>query len=342
MPLPVKDLIEKLHAANAAVPLAVKLDVNYFGLRIDENGQNIYIAKQQFTDGKAGVGEIPGEFDDVLSKTPHFRATLDGLHLGLGAINDRANKSQFYAASAGDRLYTSRLGHNVNPDNENWGTLGWIFYLDDVLVGLSCRHVLCPQGDQTPAESRVGAAACWVYQVVDVNDRSQDKKIGTLLDFDLLDGVLQPVFETALVKFDNIGLASGAFRATPAGPLVAYPSRLGGAETIGPNERYHMIGAVCTEAKTTVFRGVALRKFLQDDGSPRFFAEQLFFDACGHPGDSGAVIVHEADNGVTSVVGLNIGGDGAFAIANPLYQLKWKFKEMRNAGGILMPSLVTT
>jgi hypothetical protein len=138
------------------------------------------------------------------------------------------------------------------------------------------------------------------------------------------------------VKIDDIGLVSGSMGSVAAKP---YPSSLGGAEMIAAGESYYMVGANTGQAKATQFRGVGSRKILQHDGSPKFYTQQLFFDACGRPGDSGAIIVHEATN---SVVGLNMAGEAHFAIANPLYQKGWRFKEMKKTiDGIALPSLTT-
>ena len=205
-----------------------------------------------------------------------------------------------------------------------YGTLGWNFYLNNVLVGLSNWHVFCPQGNSTPIgwrETINGSVEATLYAFQDMYPT------GNTWDY-------------ALAQYIQPADAAGTMRPCDNGVVGPYPGALSplGSVQLGDGATYSKDGARPPICRTGTLTSVGDAQVKYDDGSIRSFHYQLFFSKMTDPGDSGAVIVRLSDNTVT---GLNFAGDDQETIANPIYEAGWRRTgSIKLDGGFEVPMLV--
>jgi hypothetical protein len=323
----VAQLLSQLRRIESAVSDDVRNDDNFLGLRVDESGRFATIARLFFR----AHGENDGESDVAsrLRRNPAFAHALREAGLTL-ADDDDATATRLHKCAAGDAGYASRCSDHCHAANRAAaGTLGWFFCLDGTPVCVGSRHVFCQSGDRTPLHS-----TC-VYWRAYNDDGVGDYRIGTLWNYDRDTDSGARLFDSALIKIDDVDVLSGTLALCDDGLQRPYPLRLASEGAISSNESFYMIGMLSRTSRSTRFKGVGSRKFTRD-GTRAQFDEQLFFERCSIPGDSGAVIVHERSN---AVAGLTLAADALFTIANPLYRKPWRYAGLRRLGSLTLPDL---
>ena len=260
--------------------------------------------------------------DSVRTNAPLLR-NLDYEFEGKGGV-----ASVELRVSPKPRAHTGVLCHPGDPASGNpqshYGTLGWNFYLNNVLVGLSNWHVFCAHGNDTPVrftESINGSveASLYAFQAL--------YSTGNYWDY-------------ALAQYIQPTDAAGVMRLCENASEMPYPGKLSpiGSVTVGDGVQYYKVGARPPICRTGTLVGVGDVAVEYDDGVTRSFLSQLIFSKMTDPGDSGAVIVRETD---TSVTGLNFAGNNTDTIANPIYLANWKrIGSTRFDGGAEIPVLV--
>jgi hypothetical protein len=223
------------------------------------------------------------------------------------------------------KAHTGVLCHPGDPasgDPVNYfGTLGWNVYLNNVLVCLSNWHVLCAQGNDTPIGWNVSInssleARLYAFQAL--------YPTGNIWDYALAQ-YIQPVD------------AAGVMRSCVDGGVLPYPGSLSSPASVhvGDGAQYYKVGARAPTCRTGTLIGVGDRKIQYDDNTIRAFQSQLIFSKMTDPGDSGAVIVRQAD---ASVTGLNFAGSDTETIANPIFLAGWqRTGSIRFDGGAEIP-----
>jgi hypothetical protein len=202
-----------------------------------------------------------------------------------------------------------------------FGTLGWNFYLNGVLVCLSNWHVMCAQGNNTPIPSIVylnGSPEAALYTFKPVYSTGN-------------------VWDYALAQYLSPPDASGDMRSCADGSQLPCPGILSPPASVhfGDNSHYYKVGARAPICRTGTLIGLSDVNVLYDDNVIRYFTSQLVFSKMTDSGDSGAVIVRQAD---TSATGLNFAGNDHFTYANPLYLVGWqRTGAIRFDGGVEIP-----
>lgn len=304
MPMSMEQLLFKLDVLEKAVPIDIRNDPCYGGLRLDPEGRQCAIGISELPPTNATAAIATPLDERLFTGSPEFRDAMENLGILRIPDPDRALHLQLLAGSAGDGIYPA------NKDRKVYSTLGWVFRLDDRLVGMGSRHGLYP-GDNT--QNYIGTKVC-------VRRQNGDAEIGSLLQFtpDPQNGRRR--FDCALIELTD----------PTAGPNLGQdsewfpPSKLGTVDDFQPGQSFRLVGAGSGGATPAMtFGGVGSRKVAWDDGTWTMFYEQLFFAPCeAHNGDSGAVIVAEDSQ---SAVGLVLAREGGFTIANPIYTLPWKY-----------------
>ena len=199
-----------------------------------------------------------------------------------------------------------------DPANGSWmaqfGTLGWTFYLNDVLVCMSNWHVFCAHGNNTPQNYPIllsGSPKALLYAYQPVYTR-----VANILDY-------------ALGKFIDPGDAADVMRPCDDGRSYPYPGRLSELGSVIANDgsQYHKVGWPQRTCRTGQLLGVCDKKVSYDFGPVCQFRHQLMFGKMTCEGDSGAVIVRESDNSVT---GLACAADSTYTFANPIFLACWR------------------
>jgi hypothetical protein len=319
------DLLWKLRRIERSVPDDIREDGNFLGLRVDESGRFVSI-------GRLFDSPVAKEADVIarLERLPAFVDALNDAELMLTRDGDDATNVRFHKCYAGDGAYPARCSdHCFTANRRAAGTLGWFCYLDGVPVAVASYHVFCPSGDRTPLHST--CAYWWAYN----GAADQDYRIGSLWNYDRADDARKRLFDCALIRIDDVSLLSGALAACDNGLQRPYPGRLADENAIADGETFYMIGMKTRSAAATRFKGVGSRK-LGDAGRTNMYYEQLFFERCSVPGDSGAVIVHEKTN---AIAGQTLAADGLFTIASPLYRKPWRHVGFRTVGAVTLPDL---
>lgn len=299
----VGDLYRKLDLIEGELPGWISCHDRYGGIRVDESGT---LLELQVTTGRDDLADLRRIFASQ-------RLTHLVRHLGVRYVGEHEAEFEALSRSAGD---ATGLNKTVN------GTLGWIFFLDDQLVGMSCYHVLCEQGDCTPSLRNKRVPLADVY----CGSGTYMEYAGMLFDYDqLMPGRrLTRLFDLALVKLEYPERFSGTMRPCTNGDVFDLPG-LGSAAHVLPRAAYRLIGNASQECQALRFRGVTNCR-MDYDGVRYRFKRQLLFgcddDKPGsEPGDSGAVIVHADSN---SVVGLASQRTARYTVANPLFLKPWK------------------
>ncbi len=303
MPMPMDQLLLKLRALENAVPSEIRNDPGFAGLRLDPEGYQCAIAIPELLPANSAIA-MPID-KRLFDGSERFRHAMEVHGVIRMPGSDYSLHLQLLAGSAGDGIYP------VNEDREAYSTLGWIFKLDDRVVGIGSRHGLYPS-DQ--AQNYAGTEVYLRY------GGAQDVKIGELLKFEP-DSVNAPRrFDCALIEMTDPVGGTGLDQVLEWSP----PSKLGSADDFQVNQPFRFIGAgsgCVTPAMT--FGGVGSRKVRWNDGGWTMFYEQLFFKECqAHQGDSGAVIVGQQSH---CAVGLVLAREGGFTVANPIYTLPWEY-----------------
>lgn len=94
------------------------------------------------------------------------------------------------------------------------------------------------------------------------------------------------------------------------------------------NEKYYTVGNRAPICKTGTLLGVATREVgPYPDGSFITFRNQLVYEpSLGDKGDSGSIVVREADNTVTGLIFAGDDDETSDTLANPLFKIGWLYK----------------
>jgi len=202
-----------------------------------------------------------------------------------------------------------------------YGTLGWNLYLNDVLVFLSCWHVLCALGNDTPV--------CWNITIQD----SLEAKLYTYQNVYSSGNV----WDYALGKYIQPVDAAGTMRLCENGEQLPHPGMLSPPNSVhvGDGQLYYKVGARPPICRTGALIGIGDFDVKYDDGAVRSFNSQLIFTKMSDPGDSGSVAVRRVD---TSVTGLIFAGSDQYTLANPIFLVGWqRTGSIRFNGGVDIP-----
>ncbi len=197
------------------------------------------------------------------------------------------------------------------------GTVGWnvLRYPGLEHIALSCWHVLCGKGNDTPLGYPVSLGGSTDAKLWDFVPTFPARAINN--------------WDVAMAEYDRVDDMCRAFKACQAGNVpqqYPYPKYI--AEEIFFGDEYYKVGASsdCTTGKLRAVRNHKTTVF----GSEYFFDGQLRFDRMTMPGDSGAILVHTKSNMVT---GLHMSGSDAGSTSNPFYLFGWIYVgSMRFAG----------
>ena len=288
-------------------------------MRVDAKENTISLGSYQEPPGSEQF-----KFDRQLAD-PSFRAVCQKFQLTpLNATDPQAASAQTAHAPTSTNC-TNALMHEreveVSPGVvvydyaagvRNAGTLGWVWLLDDKLMGMTCHHVLFPgqspnaRADVTCDGSSVGSASP---------------------DFDPHRNLGQPIAvrDFAMIQFNGAAIPTGrladnADRCSACSDSAAcskfnnaYPSGFGKMASLSMDKPYLVVGnsPLCA---LTYLRGFGLVNIV-GHGDSYLLNHQLFFDRCTDNGDSGSILF---DPESTNIVGMTCMGDGRmFTVASP-------------------------
>lgn len=212
-----------------------------------------------------------------------------------------------HVSNPSTRQLPVRAGDSAKGDDlRGTGTLGWMVFLDNALVGISNWHVLCSNGNDTALNSSVSF---------------NGENVARLYLFEPVNAV-NNIWDYALGRFDQLTDAIDEMRKCESGSQFDYPLELSEPSTvqIGKSETYYKVGnkaPICREGKLI---GAGDARVDYKNGFVAHFKSQLIFSKMTDAGDSGAAIVRKSDNTVT---GLNFAGSDQRTVANPLYLVNW-------------------
>lgn len=202
-------------------------------------------------------------------------------------------------------------GYDIgNRLSSSSGTLGCIV-IDSTgrRLGLSCAHVLAPNGvsDLTSAEHRV--VVCPSFPVASNLGAIAEAPIGTLT------AVLVPSFDKADAD-TNLDIA--LFIPTNVGDLTSQIADLGTAPTginddVRHNEMVHIVGAASARSDAKV-DGTHLLAKIPYGHDVAHFSDQIIIKPLGSPGDSGSLVLDEQNR----AVGIHIGSSEGMSICTPI------------------------
>lgn len=207
------------------------------------------------------------------------------------------------------------------------GTAGWTIFLDGVLVCLSNWHVFCPAGNNTP-----------IGHPVEINFQNV---AAVHFFYPVPQALPLNLWDLALAAYTDPTAATAQMRSCEDGVISPYPRRLTGDIRLGDGAIYRKVGMtrpICRRGRLMAVGNVSVK---YGDNNIIWFHDQLIFEKMSDKGDSGSVIVREADNTVT---GLNFAGTPIDTtgpqetIANPIFRLGWTFGGTRFINDVEIPA----
>lgn len=200
------------------------------------------------------------------------------------------------------------------------GTGGWTFYLDDVLVCLSCWHVFCARGNATV-----------IGQPVELNFQ----RVAHVRFFFPIYPNTRNLWDLALAAYDDTTVPIAQMRSCDDGFVVPYPRKF--SEDINPGGSYKKVGNRLPTCRSGSLTGVYDVLVDYPGIGSLYFQQQLVFTKMSDPGDSGSVALDNRDN---SVAGLIFAGSPSDTLANPIFRLGWTFAGTRVVNNVELPAFV--